>query len=269
MRNQISDIAVLANLLNLEDLRLSENKISDISPLSGLENIIYLMAANQEIILPETTVGNSVDFTLANRSQAERPSITWENGSGDYDWDTNQLTWSSNGENKLTWKAPHGIGNQIQLFSGTVTQNVLGGGELWFERVPDDLNFKTTTIRDNLVTISRQNPNWSMSIGDTREIGSTWSVIASIDAPLTSANDHALEGAIVFKGEDGVQKPLSDIEMEVFSGTKGTAVTSNVSWEEDEGVLLHLNPISAGVEANSAYTTTITWTLVDVWEPEL
>ena len=48
-RNTISDISVLSNLNNLEELSLDDNSISDISSLASLTNLQYLSLNGNEL----------------------------------------------------------------------------------------------------------------------------------------------------------------------------------------------------------------------------
>ena len=47
--NQISDLSPLANLTNLTELRLGDNKISDLTPLANLTNLTKLYLGNNQI----------------------------------------------------------------------------------------------------------------------------------------------------------------------------------------------------------------------------
>ncbi|MFN7524192.1 MAG: leucine-rich repeat domain-containing protein [Aphanizomenon sp.] len=51
--NKISDIKPLSNLTNLTSLSLSGNKISDIKPLSNLTNLAYLYLAKNPLIVKQ------------------------------------------------------------------------------------------------------------------------------------------------------------------------------------------------------------------------
>jgi Leucine-rich repeat (LRR) protein len=109
--NKIQDITPLSTLNKLQSLLLRNNHISNIKPLSTL-NTLY-DATNQTIQLPDAIRGEPTDLQLVNRD-GSTPSITFVKGQGTYE--NGKLTWTTDGENQLTW--------QGSSFSGTVTQNV-------------------------------------------------------------------------------------------------------------------------------------------------
>ncbi len=64
--NQISDLSPLASLTNLTDLELIRNQISDVSPLASLTNLTYLHLMNNEIsdVSPLASLTNLTELFL-------------------------------------------------------------------------------------------------------------------------------------------------------------------------------------------------------------
>jgi Leucine-rich repeat (LRR) protein len=109
--NKIQDITPLTTLNKLTSLLLRNNHISNIKPLATLDTLYD--ARNQTISLPDTILGESTDIPLVDRD-GSTPSVTLDKGQGTYE--NGKLTWTTDGENQLSW--------QGGSFSGTVTQTV-------------------------------------------------------------------------------------------------------------------------------------------------
>jgi len=114
--NNISDIEPLENMEDLTDLSLNHNALTDISILSNGFNIDRFTAINQSVLLPETPIGMSTPLTLLD-SENQLPAITYLIGTGNYDSVSNTLTWSTVGDNYMTWAS-------VTNFSGTLHQRV-------------------------------------------------------------------------------------------------------------------------------------------------
>jgi hypothetical protein len=109
----IKDLTGLDYLINLVDINGNRNHITDVSIISKLPNIKFYTFANQTIELPQGIRGVSTDIPLVNVN-GSTPSINFILGDGNY---TNgKLTWSTVGDNQLTWQ---GTG-----FSGRIMQHI-------------------------------------------------------------------------------------------------------------------------------------------------
>jgi hypothetical protein len=123
----IKDLTGIDYLKNLSIINAPGNHISDIRVISKLPNIMMYNFANQTIQLPEVIRGESTDIPLVNIN-GTTPSISYVKGEGTYV--DGKLTWSSVGENQLTWQGPQ--------FSGTLTQTTISEGQTIASLFPDE-----------------------------------------------------------------------------------------------------------------------------------
>jgi len=254
--NQIRSVNSLSELTGLTSLNLSVNQISDVSPLKGLINISTINLVNQSIQLDQGTIGIPTFISISNPS-GSIPPIQWIYGTGTYE--NSELIWSTPGDNQLTWSNFVTIGNSGSVFNGQVSQT--NKGFLYFNQIPDSINFQTTTIPSKETIIQRDDSNWEMSVYDELS-GRGWHITATIDAPLisTSNSTHKLLNALVYVDDEGNTTPLSTTPIKVFEYTTRTDSIIPVSWDANKGILLKINPIEVYAET---YTTTINWTLTD------
>jgi len=128
--------------------------------------------------------------------------------------------------------------------------------------VPEALTFQPTMVESEIITIPRDDPDWSVHVTDSREQGSEWEVTAKAESPLTSEDGHRLdEDSLVFM-QDGKEQSLKDGVL-IHQGVTGEEQETDISWDKDEGILIKLNPIASDVRTNTPYSTTIEWTLTD------
>gem|GEM_PF-1804229 len=125
-----------------------------------------------------------------------------------------------------------------------------------FLDVPEVLEFENTTIQNQMTAIHRQDPNWSLSIEDTRSEGDPWSLMVSAD-PLRSMDGHEIDDALVFKRGDKIHFLSQGSAFVYEEKTVGKGIIP-ISWNPYEGLLLHMRPSEARA---TTYTTTISWTL--------
>ena len=135
--------------------------------------------------------------------------------------------------------------------------------------VPDRLEFESQNIRDMRVIAPRVNPNWGITVIDTRMATGgwmyrpSWRLTAKVDGPLRNSDGHTLHGTqIIFRVAGESDRPLSTSSQELFrSNPLNLNITTNLVWGATEGFLLDVNPILALY--GDSYGTTITWTLHD------
>lgn len=124
--------------------------------------------------------------------------------------------------------------------------------------VPSEIRFKQTVIGFDEVTIPREITGWSISVRDTRGQGSKWRIKAKAPEPLTSKDGYTLDpSALVFTKNNQIHFLLD--ETLIYEGMTGPERETEITWNENEGILIKVVPSNAqpGVE----YTTTIHWTL--------
>ena len=253
--NQISDISPLSGLINLNNLNLASNKINDASPLVDLLNLTLCNLSDQKIVLSQGTIRVPTTYYLKN-PDGSTPSLTLSYGTG---WnENNQITWSSPGDNKLTWNTTVTIGQAISTFSGQISQYTIGF--LAFQTVPETISFQTSTITSNETLIQRNESNWNMKVSSDLP-GRKWILTAAIEKPLTKFDDptKVLTNAIVFVDQNETV-PLSQSALKVFEHITDTSPVTPVKWDEDKGILLKPDMTEVMI---GTYTTNINWTLID------
>lgn len=136
-------------------------------------------------------------------------------------------------------------------------------GKLAFHNVPDNMDFETTAIVDagEEILIPRIEPEWTMSVEDSRNSDNGFKIQVAVENPLTTGDgSHSLKNALVYVDERKERHPLNEEAMSVLSKTTNQNEITDITWEENEGIMIEVNPISAHAET---YGTTIDWTLVD------
>lgn len=124
--------------------------------------------------------------------------------------------------------------------------------------VPELLQFQPTERVLTEITIPRADLNWKIVIRDTRAVGSQWRLKAIAEGPLTTLDGHQLDpNALIYK-KAGLVQSLCE-EVSIYEGVKGESEETVINWQEDEGILLRLNPIDTLPDVE--YSTTIHWTL--------
>lgn len=121
--NRIEDIAPLAKMQKLVTLSLDSNAITDVSVLSeGFDNLNRFSATGQMIELPGVFVGMPTQINILDSTNSV-PTINYIIGTGNYNSESNVLTWSTSGVNYLGWRSADGN------FTGFLSQEVNLGNE--------------------------------------------------------------------------------------------------------------------------------------------
>lgn len=129
-----------------------------------------------------------------------------------------------------------------------------------FHQVPDTLAFEETVIASGSMRIPRTDPDWSLEVIDTRGTGSPFSITADA-TPLTLAGgNHTLSDALVYIDSTSNSQSLNDGPIEVYTDQTGEDPISSVSWPNDEGPYIEVNPANARA---GSYEATITWNIID------
>ncbi|PEJ60556.1 hypothetical protein CN692_00245 [Bacillus sp. AFS002410] len=133
---------------------------------------------------------------------------------------------------------------------------------LKFDKIPNTINFKTTSITSSETYVLRTDTSLGMSVFDSRGSGSEWTIRASINEPLTSTSNpnHKMINALVFVDRLGISTPLNNNELLVFQQTTGDDQIMQVDWTDNRGILVKTDFSDVYTEN---YTTTINWTLTD------
>lgn len=146
------------------------------------------------------------------------------------------------------------------------TEVEVQGNRLEFLSVPD-LSFGPVEINDEPEkVILRSTPETAqIDIQNTRGSDS-WSITAQAAGPLTSTdlNESLDESLYYVNGEE--RSLIENTAVQVGSSQEATTVDDStyqqrVTWNQNEGILVIMNPIYA--RTNTSYSTEITWTLTD------
>lgn len=153
--------------------------------------------------------------------------------------------------------------NGLYAAQTTIVVNIPGALEL--ASVPSALDFGPVAISATDTLVRRQTPGFTVSVSDTRLVKSPWALQVAVTGPLqatVNATQHTLPNALVFVGTDANKTPLGATPLTVHTHPQALlAETVNVSWSEDQGILLQL-PAGQG-RAGASYSTTLRWYLVD------
>lgn len=136
---------------------------------------------------------------------------------------------------------------------------IVYSGELVIDSASETIGFTLIPISNNPI-LCKRNSQMIVTIIDSRVNSTDFKLYASIDHKLISSDNDIFDGAIVYKDSSGNVTELSNTKVLVYKGesNNGTIKTTNVTWNDDEGILLMINnKIIAGKE----YTTHIIWSV--------
>lgn len=130
-------------------------------------------------------------------------------------------------------------------------------GELFIDDAPTLIRFITPPISLSPLLLRRNTPVIPVKVIDTRVYSTQWNLAASIDGPMHAQSGHTLPNAVVYV-DDSTMQPLDSVVLtRVFVGGPDVPVT-NVTWNEDKGILLH---VTAPLHNKEEYTARLVWTV--------
>lgn len=239
-------------------------------------NLLNDAEGRTEIFFPDITAptlnsaiieGNSRNGYIVSGSEATEPDdivnvINSEGNivaTGHIDINGNfsiELTELVNPDEVLIVQAVDEAGNESNTLQVTVPLDVTR-----IESVPD-IVFNTTSITNEETLVLRQSENNSVQIMDTRREGN-WELSAGANS-LSNNNGDELSNALVYIKRNGEEVHLGNEAVAVASSDDASSseLIDTITWSDNEGMLLRLNPIFA--QAGTTYNSTITWTLNDV-----
>lgn len=128
--------------------------------------------------------------------------------------------------------------------------------------VPDRLDFEATELGHEEVLIPREIPDFHFRVTDTRGQGAKWEITAQAEGPLKTRRGEALsEDALIFT-RGGEEFSLREAVL-IQQGQTGETPETMISWAEDEGILLKINPLETVILSDVEYGTNIVWTIQD------
>ena len=150
------------------------------------------------------------------------------------------------------------FGSQSEVSEASVLE-----ASISFHSVPDSINFETTEIStgSEKIIIPRTNPDWTLEVNDTRGYGSEISIHAEAERPLSTNNQsHVIEDGLVYVDENLNSHTLYGESIEVFNESTLENPITSLTWPENQGVLVEVNPLTMQPEE---YNGTINWIIVD------
>ena len=136
---------------------------------------------------------------------------------------------------------------------------------LAFSSIPSDIRFTNIPMPYSSTTVLRDEPNFALSVVDTRANRKAWQVDVSLLEPLTAVlpfKTHVLPDALVFVDETGKETPLTTETFTIYTNEQSLYGISTIQWEETQGILLNVKP--GEFYSNVSYTATILWHLMDI-----
>lgn len=144
------------------------------------------------------------------------------------------------------------------LYHTKVVQ-IIYSGELILDSATKIIEFKLIPINNNPILCPRNN-ELTVNVIDTRANSTNWKLYATINHKLTTIKEEEFNGSLVYKDNNNNITVLSDTPTLVYTGKSndGESNTTNVTWKEDEGILLMIND---KIINKKEYTANIIWTI--------
>ena len=138
------------------------------------------------------------------------------------------------------------------------TVEIVYGGKLTLDTATKYFEFKLSHINDNPLLYPRLN-DLIINVTDSRVNSSPWKLYATINHDLES-NGITLKDSLVYVNNLGEISILSSTPTLVYTGESngGSIKVTNISWNENEGILFQLKDY---LENKKEYKAEITWIL--------
>ncbi|PFJ19206.1 hypothetical protein COD67_22600, partial [Bacillus cereus] len=138
-----------------------------------------------------------------------------------------------------------------------LTVNVTG--ELNFTSVADNVSFENVKISGQ-PTFSKRGNDWDIRVKDTRGIGNSWRLTATLTEDFSDGKGNYLKDALTFFDENGNESTMKPgVATNVYEHVTEDSQEVSINWQTDQGILLKVNPyVRVG-----DYTGEINWNLID------
>lgn len=139
------------------------------------------------------------------------------------------------------------------------TVEIVYSGELTLDTATKYFEFKLSPINDNPLLYPRLN-DLIITVTDSRVDSSSWKLYATINHDLESDDGIILKDSLVYVNNLGEISILSSTPTLVYTGESngGSIKVTNISWNENEGILFQLKDY---LENKKEYKAEITWIL--------
>ncbi|MFW5438188.1 lectin-like domain-containing protein [Paenibacillus apiarius] len=132
-------------------------------------------------------------------------------------------------------------------------------GKLVFTTASENISFENIKISSQ-PSWSKRNSDWDIRVKDTRGLGSSWRLSATLTEPFTDDKGNELKDALIFVDENGNETTMEPgMAAYVFEKVTQDQQEVSINWETNQGILLKINPYAYA----GKYKGLISWNLVD------
>ncbi|WP_285015601.1 BspA family leucine-rich repeat surface protein [Lactococcus garvieae] len=245
-----------SKVMNMSSMFYGASSLRDID-LSGFDTSKLKYMTTMFANLPKLqklTLGDSFEF----KDDAALGSPAGLDGVEDLTGKWIREDGKSKGYSPVDFMANYGKNNE--LTAGVYVAQLSHFG---FKEVPEKMSFKETKISNRTTLTQRQDPQWKMTVEDTRPTSSNWHVTAKMEENFKDSKGNPVDSDLLLFRKNGQadQWINSKSETIVYEG-KGNPVKDDhdISWDEKEGPLIQVAP---GAVKADEYKGDITWNLVD------
>lgn len=137
----------------------------------------------------------------------------------------------------------------------------VGNGTLRFIQAPATIEFQNLKVPGKQTIYNATTVPNPVVIADGRVTKSQWKVYVKESKALTSTSGKILNGAFIYS-KSGVNKPVNQDNLEVFSYTSLNDNNVQVNWQANEGIRLNLTP-GPNLNVHESYQGKLDWVLSD------
>lgn len=156
------------------------------------------------------------------------------------------------------------IGTSVEFFINVpflITSTTMisrSAGELILQNAPDEITFIMEKVSEIPLLLARKVADAPVSVYDSRVYSTKWQLVVSLDGPFKTEAGDVLPEAIVFVDDKGLVSLGTD-PLIVYTGEPNEGPfphITDVKWDGDKGILLHVTEPLINKEKYSAH---ISW----------
>lgn len=240
------------------DFTIELNSLENKNKLSVDKDSFYIMSSDTEKwtkLSPDQIIENEVEknsYSIKNLNQIILKGKEFK------------VKYSVMGSDQFTPENEMMTVKSVIKESGTliVSDSVeVKSGELQFINVPDALNFNNGKISNKTTEVTRKDEDWKIQVEDSRAEKSNWRLTVKLADQFKDTFGNEPKSNILLFRDDVGEKWIDTMnETPVYTNIDTTKEKFDISWKENEGLLLKVAP---GVIKVGNYQSTLNWTLVD------
>ena len=240
------------------DFTIELNSLENKNKLSVDKDSFYIMSSDTEKwtkLPPDQIIENEAEknsYSIKNLNQIILKGKEFK------------VKYSVMGSDQFTPEKEMMTVNSVIKESGTliVSDSVeVKSGELQFINVPDVLNFNNGKISNKTTEVTRKDEDWKIQVEDSRAEKSNWRLTVKLADQFKDTFGNEPNSDILLFRDDVGEKWIDTMnETPVYTNIDTTKERFDLSWKENEGLLLKVAP---GVVKAGNYQSTLNWTLVD------